>query len=375
MRLKRRKEKIKINNMKDMAVKYSSVLTPDEKPMNNDVTPILYLELRKMSEEKEMIIIQVIGEVASSKSTVAMALCEFILSTMKKKMGLKYILGDQLDLIEKVIEKGEHDACFVVDEYSTMAETGMGATTDVALLDHYSDIFAQKFAYRIGCSPERITDKNANIVLEVIGKDTKKKITRVLVSYRLIKGYMPTFQIIGHADIYVGDVLKTEWYKKYREMKFERMELLAKEGIRTSREFKFADLTLEVISKMRRLAYLGTASKESIVNYLEIAKVRNKKFLSMIGDKNLIDRIAGVLISEKIIGEIDRRNITLRGRLEKTKDKELKKMIEDRIQEEQESKKVHQEAIEEVIGHYKHLMEIKKKFEAIGQDADGRTKA
>ena len=102
---------------------------------------------------------------------------KYLQQIKKQQPNFKYyehIFSEQTEFI-RYINKNEQNTCIVVDEFNRLAETGLNATTETILFDQYSDQFAQDFIHRIACSPHIIADRNATIILDVIGTDKKHR--------------------------------------------------------------------------------------------------------------------------------------------------------------------------------------------------------
>ena len=131
------------------------------------------------------------------------------------------------------------------------------------------------------------------------------------------------WQPIGHANIYVGNVIKNweknvkqvflkkrkteaeerfirkeakeDFYVEYAIKKYEKMELITKEGVLRPRELDYAEAVLNVINNLKGLTKAMNVDMTTIKSYVEI-EFRNLKLVgSIIGIKMASDRVMGVL--------------------------------------------------------------------------------
>ena len=155
-----------------------------------------------------------------------------------------------------------------------MGETGFNATTEQAMYKEHSDLFAQEYIHKISCSPSHIQDKNSDIILDFMGLDEESKVSQFRVSYRDVTEYMPC--VLGVINIYVGDIMEMPFYKKYREKKFKRLDLLKKHGVRNIRELEYSRMVTAVYNEMKELARIKQQSNEIILSVLDTERRKQK---------------------------------------------------------------------------------------------------
>jgi hypothetical protein len=293
------KPDIRIDVFKAAYYDQKDTLEPEKDTMRYDFTNKFWNGLKDKLDHNELINIQIRGEVATSKSTAAMKIMETINKYLKAtgkqpKTTSNYdcICGDQIEF-NRFINKGLTHTATVIDEYSEVAKTGLNATVEQAIFKHYSDIFAQKYLHRIACSPTTILDENAIIILEIIGKDTKQKITRAKLQYRhLTENNMIT---IGKIDINVNTTLKADYYRRYRKKKFARMTLLEKHGIRDIRELEIAELVLDSYTTLAQMTKFKKPTGPTILATIEAVKRKHKRIYSLLMTQEIASRTAALL--------------------------------------------------------------------------------
>ena len=121
--------------------------------LKEDFTQKFYNELVNIYNFGELINIALIGKVTRGKSTVAIALCDWILTNLiKKPMGIKNILDDQISYQRIIKDTSLTNDCHVIDEDNRLSRTGINATMETTQLQSFSEIQAQRFLHRIYCS-------------------------------------------------------------------------------------------------------------------------------------------------------------------------------------------------------------------------------
>lgn len=363
MTKKQEQTQVEINALEKIARDNSESTMTDEEIRKIEVTDILFQEIQETIKAKELINIQILGEVIHGKSTLALFWGDFVNMLLGKEMTIKYIARDQIEFLRKTREEGEkyNHAAIVIDEFSSLGEVGANATTDEAALNHFSDLMAQLYLHRISCAPKTITDPNANIILEVINKDTKTKTTICLVYYRLFKVDREIIQLIGHANIYVGDILNRKWYKEYRERKFKRMELVNKYGIKDEREIEQAKTILKVYEDLKQLARMGLVKRDTVSNFIEVERRKEKNIYSIITTEDLINKTYGILNLEK---QNERLNKEIEYYSKKAEEKP-EGFYRNRILEINKAKEQIHEAINVLIENYKAISKLQDKIQEV----------
>ena len=161
-------------------------------------------------------------------------------------------------------------------------------------------------------------DPNSDILLEVINVNRKSMATHCHLYYKFLKGGEETIQLIGHVNFDVKDLVnnwekkvkrhflkpernrydnkvieeerKKDFYVEYIIKKYEKMELITKEGIMRPRLLDFADVIIEIEEKLRPLTkYPEILQRSTIANYVKMYCRKLKIPTSMFGEMD-IDR-------------------------------------------------------------------------------------
>lgn len=363
--MNKQKRKIKINKLQLYAQRNYDNTIPNSDAAKTNITPEFWDEIMKMTTQKpqELINIQIIGELASAKSTTAAEIARRINEKyLGKPMQINYITRDQIEFARYILENDAQNICLVIDEWSEMAKTGYGATTEEAFLTEYQDIHAQKYVNRISCSRGTIIDKGSTILLKVIGKDTQKQITQLEVIYKILTPNGEINQTIGYIRINVKKTLQAPWYQTYRKRKFQKMELLTKHGIANQREMEAAEIILETHKDLAKMAQLGAISKDIVDGYIESIKRTKKRFLSIIGKEDLVNKTYGLLKMEK---EISKLKTLTKAIIAKHKGAKIPPEKLATIKEIQEKTQDMQKRKQIIINNYKELTEINKQYKRL----------
>lgn len=344
---------IEVSDFYYLATKINEKLIPNEDIRKQDLTEVLLEEIDNKIKAGELCNIQIVGRVATSKSTTAIKLCGIILSKMHKRMNTDNICPDQIEYARKMMSPETKNTCVVIDEYNVMGETGLNATIEAKLYNHFSDIHAQRYVHKILASPTRIFDNNTDIFLETIEVNKKEQTTKLAVYYRIQKPTEPIFQHIGTAEIFVGDIINKDYYKAYRKKKFKRMELLTKEGITDLRQLEDARIIKAVYDRTHRIVNAISLSRGMLENRVNKEARKQKKIFSLLTQTSLIDRVQGLLKQRRDINEIK----------EKIKNKENTKMNEKKIKELNEAKEMVKEAEKDLQEEINELDKLNKLFD------------
>jgi len=377
------KTEIGIDKLKFLFTKARAKLLTEDEALQNNLTQVFWETLKDKIEHGELINIGVRGEVRTGKSTVAIKIA-WELNKFLEKVGknqdistkmYKYIFSDQTEFL-RFINSEIFNVAITIDEFNRMASTGLNATTEEALFDYYSDVFAGKYIHRISCSPDVITDKNANIILDTIGKDEKKGIVRCKLMYRDIVSKSSI--ILGYVDIYVGDLIETweketkpiffkrphelkdkkdinelrnsDFYSRYQIKKYDRMDLLEKHGVRDIREPEYASIILDTLKELQDLAKIGKISHEIILTTVDEIRRRNKRIYSILALNEISTKARAILSVYSEINKLAKKKygkgmspdeVTI---IERTIN-QLQDMVEKRIVEQQELRKLYQQYI------------------------------
>lgn len=314
-----KKEKIILNNLHYLALKFSEQLTKPEERRKENLTMVFWEHIQSLIKDGHLVSIGIIGDVTYGKSALALKIAQVINEHfLNKKMKTEFVQMDQIDFVRKVRKETEKHVCYVIDEWSTISETGQNATIEDKFFRTFNQTCAQEYIYRVSASPDEIQDKSAKIILNVveINKDTKE--TTAFLSYKLKEVHRQKDEQIGYIRINVGDILETKWYKAYRVKKETKMNFLRNKGFRDARDLIFSEIVLESYEEMKDTAELEGTSIPIISGYLEETKESKGEVFSIITETELIQKVKGLL---------DRRVAIIRNkkRLNRLKDKYIQK--------------------------------------------------
>ncbi|MBT7392228.1 hypothetical protein HN827_05340, partial [archaeon] len=276
--------------------------------LKTDLTDQLYTELKLRIKRNNLITISVRGEVTSGKSTVALALKHYInkliveLGKNTKIDEYETICSDQIEF-NRAIMSGKTNICYVVDEWSQLGQSGLGSTTENNLFEFYTDVCAQRFFHRIMCTPKanNFYDTASAILLDVIGKNTKEKFTLCRLLYNDPTSPMVAVPL-GSVRIYVDEILNEDWYLRYREKKFRRIDLLDKYGIKDIRELESSKITLKGYNDLIDLCSMTSKFTLEIVT-LAIKNLMNEEKIlySILQLNDIANNVKGLLNAKQQI--------------------------------------------------------------------------
>lgn len=272
---------IQADVLKALYYENKDLLRSEADTLQDDITELFEIYIEDKISSGELLNIAITGEVAGSKSTSGCKIKKKANDVIRKKHKkvideFKTIFSDQTEFV-RFINTEEQDVCVLIDEFSRVAEIGLNATTEMALFDYYTEVFAQKHVHRISCSPSVILDKTATVILDYLGKDTNNFYSKFKLSYRNPSdGYNQ--KTLGFIHIYVGDIIEEDWYKKYRKKKFDRMELLDKHGVKDIRELEFSDVIIDTVEDLKAFVVDGNKTEmNDMINSAVIRFAREKK--------------------------------------------------------------------------------------------------
>lgn len=293
--VEKKADEIRMDVFKYIYTMYKEQLVPENEALLNDRTELFKFWINwKIKKKKQLVRLQFRGEVVGGKSIGAMTVMnEEILPTLGATIDpYTRIVSDQVEFL-RFVKKKESNTCLVTDEYDTTAEGGLNSSTESQIYEAYSDIFAQRFIHQIDCSPRKIINPNTHIVLEAMDVNMETGINTYKIRYRdPIDQYEIT---LGYIRLNVLKTLTSEWYQRYREKKFRRMDLLDKHGVRNIRELEFAELIMRVYNKLRKLAIAKPITQPIILTYLDSEARAMNLQNSELAKLNLISKIKGLL--------------------------------------------------------------------------------
>lgn len=272
---------------------------PEIELLQYDVTELVYETIKFRTDHQQLMNMTIRGQVTGGKSTVGIHLMynhnRYLVQSGRQPVALpiqEFILSDNSEYL-RFADKDYTNVALLIDEYNTMTETGLSATTEMKLYDYNSDVFAQKMRHRYTCTPTLIVDKNSDLILETIGQNKEEETTICKVIYRdTIYGNLC---LLGTARIKISDVIHTEWYKAYRKKKFYRMDLLEKRGITSIKEFEWAQISRDVFAKLSTYARHKKIPAERISGFIEVAREAKNRYYSILTLPTLITRVKAML--------------------------------------------------------------------------------
>ena len=303
---KTKRKAFKTNTLYAMANEYRKNLTDESEIEKIDMTEILEREEELMIKNGEIILENVNAKMRLGKSTMAMARALRIFGLLKKykkqpksaQFGIKNIARDDQEFSKLMRNPDLQNTVIVTDESNELEQTGENVTVENALKQVFSDVQAGRYIHRISCSPKGVLDPNTDIMLSVIAIDKQTKVTRAKLYYRFNEGGAEYTQLLGFVDTYVGHLLKewetvkqvfiktnktkkeqklvdtakkNSWYVLYMFKKYEKMELITKEGIFRPRMLDYAKIILAVTNELKPLCKISSLINSNIIrNYIKL---------------------------------------------------------------------------------------------------------
>lgn len=319
---------VEIDQLRYTYLKMKEHLMPETDALKQDLTKLFWETLKDKIDNGELVNIGVRGEVRTGKSTVAIKIAK-TLNHYLERQGLNknisnnmqnYIFSDQTEFL-RFINSDTYNICIVIDEFNRMAKTGANATTEEALFDYYSDVFAAKYIHRISCSPDVIADKNANIILDVMGRNNKQKVTQCKLIYRdiitkqhLTLGYVnfelkqlvknwqekiePIFLKPGRTpkqEKLIEHQKNEDFYVRYQLRKYRRLELLEKHGVRDIREPEYASIVIETLIELQDYAKIKKVDSDMITTLVDEVRRRSNRIYSLLAIQEIATRVRAIL--------------------------------------------------------------------------------
>lgn len=322
------------NILQKMAEEIIRYAIPTEEIIRNDLSEKLLKELEREIINKEIISLQINAKPRMSKSTLAILLGKFIhhllikhnLKNKNIKFGMRNIARDQNEKNKRMREPELMNDIIITDESNALEDTGENATIEKAQREVFSDVQAGRYIHGIWVCPEGTMDKNCDIKLEIRNKE--KGLIHTRVYYFSKSSYYYGWVLIGIADFNVTKLIKNwlriepiffkylkhkkkedkeiiekegkkDFYVEYMCKKYEKMELMNREGILHARDLDYADIRKKIVDSLKPLAELSFISiqrlKNNIKSKIETEFRKRKMPLSMLGREMEFERISGIL--------------------------------------------------------------------------------
>lgn len=401
------KQKIlKISKFKKMAMNLINSVEDRSNILANDLTEDFYRELENMIKDGEIIIIQITGKMRLGKSTMGFKIAQDIFNLLKKynkrsqneSFGVENIARDQHEKLIYMLNPNNKFNVIVTDEFNEMEDSGINSTANDKLLKDFSNIQAGRYIHGVNISPTGIIDHNTDLVLNVIEKRRSNMTCICELKYREYTMGNWIEVTLGRVEIYVGDIINTwesivkkhydkpiwnendkriikqyvkkDWYTKYVIRKFQKMDLVNKEGIMRPRELQWIELQWDIINKFKDLTKhvkltSGSTIKALINPFLEKRKIP----VSILGSRELSDKVMGILkLYEDFHKETNAKNkLKLRlskGNLNQEEINEINNIIKGKTEFLKEISKVIIESEED----FKRKIELKKKYDKVDEE-------
>lgn len=358
---KNRKQEVDATPLEKEFERLKDTTMPDSEIEMFDQTELFKRELIYRQKIGAVTNIQVTAEVRKGKSTLATAIAAFGNELYNKKMTIGYIDADQSEFYRVSLKPEIHDQYRVIDEWNELALLGFNGTTETKVGKYISEEHAIRHINRIACSPSGQTDTQANIFLRVIGTNRKEKITRAILSFKTVIETGEVYQVIGHIDWYVGDIIETDWYEEYCTRKKKKLELVGKEKVKGLVELEESEVIIAIFKKLKKLAKIEKITKDVIMQYVDLER-RNSDmpFNSIILNDATARKIQGLCAMINKIEEINTRLFVLKNKKEKNE------LIESRIEQLLESQEEAQTVLDELIRYHERNIKIKEEYDNIG---------
>jgi hypothetical protein len=287
--------------------------TSYELVLRRDLTAEFWITLKQKIENGGLISIAVRGEVTSGKSTVGLAIKAEV-NKLIMELGLnknideyKTIVSDLLEWNRAIMNK-EDNVCYLIDEWSELGGSGENSTTEASLYQTQADIAAQRYLHKIQCVPRTGTvyDNTSTILLDTIGRDSKKKTT--LCRLYVNDPTDPILTPLGTINVYVGDVIEEDYYKRYRKKKFARISLMDREGVRDIRELEASAITLEAYKQLKGISTISEKMPNELITITVKTILQDRKlFYSIVGKVSVENPIRALLGTAYTISKLKRK--------------------------------------------------------------------
>lgn len=300
-----------------------------------DRTDLLLEELDREIKNKEIIKMQINAKPRLAKSTIGIALGMWIYERLvkyypdlvynKRGFDMENMARDEQEWSKKMRNPKRQFDIIVTDEKNKLEGGGENATTESSQREVFSDIQAGRYIHGIFICPYGEIDTNADIKLDIRNKQ------KGLVNARLLYRLMGEWSLLGmvHFDVSelienwqrvekvfykwqetdnaelkkkLDEVARKDFYVEYMIKKFEKMDLMNKEGVLRPRELDYAEIHLKVIEKLETLAkYTPINQIRNLIRTAVEEEFRDAHIpFSMLGLNQSIERVHGVLLLFKI---------------------------------------------------------------------------
>ena len=304
--------------------------TNEEEIARIDMTGKFLKEVEREVMNSEILKIQINSKPRLGKSTTGIMLGMYIDSLLKKHfpnhcnglpIGMRNVARDDQEWTRKMRNPDLMFDVIVTDEGNALEQTGENATTEQAQKEVFSDVQAGRYIHGIFICPDGDLDKNCDIKLRI--RNREKGMIHAYLYYKLLGDWV----FLGYVDLkvkvlisrwentvkerffrflkdktmkdkeYVDYWSKRDFYVEYMAKKYEKMELMNREGIIRPRELDYANITLTVVNKTKGLIKFMNLNqmKLPVSSYVEMEFKKQKIPLSLIGAEIATRRVMSVL--------------------------------------------------------------------------------
>ena len=88
---------------------------------------------------------------------------------------------------------------------------------------------------------------------------------------------------------------RRDFYVEYMVKKYEKMELITKEGIMRPRMLDYAEVIINVEERLRQLTRLNILNRSTIKNYVKMYCRKEKIVTSIVGEELMTQEVEGIL--------------------------------------------------------------------------------
>jgi hypothetical protein len=360
--------KLKMNSLRDLAWKtYSNPLSfNDLTKTRNNVTEEFWEHIDTAIKDKEMLRIVINGLTGSSKSTVAGLIAEYMNYKLGKKMKIEYIASDQIEYSRKMMDKKINNVALVVDEIGSLQKGNYNSSTEAQLIDHFSSVFAQLYVYPLICTPTGDSfDKNTDLILTFLEKNTKEKYSVFTLTYKLRMPDGSSNVNLGYVVFDVKATIQRDWYKTYRERKFLKFDLLKKDLIGDIRTLEESKIIINAFNELKEGAKVIAHTKDSVGGTITRVMIEKdiKRIFSILGGDYISGILATLLKQVYHLGKIEKEI----NKLKSKKDAMENDYIKWRIKELEKGKADIEKGLKSEIEFHKRRSKMLDEYKAISE--------
>jgi len=322
------------NILQKMAEEIVRYTIPIEEVVKFNLSETILREIKREIKNKEIVKIQINAKPRLSKSTVGIAIAQymdFVLKDLGQKdekieFGMRNIARDQNEKMKKLRNPDLMFDVIITDENNSSESTGENATVEEAQRKTVSDVQAGRYIHEINICPEGSMDHNTDIKIEIRNKENGLSHTRIYYHLKSMSYY--GWVMVGIADFDVRSLIKNwlnveprfmkylkdkngkdkeyieywskrDFYVEYMCKKYEKMELMNKHGIMHARDLDYGEMRQIIVDRLKPLAELPIISLQRLKNNVS-AKIESefkqrKMPLSILGKQEETNRVMGYL--------------------------------------------------------------------------------